>query len=55
MGVEALARWQHLARHDQPDIFVRLAEENGLIGELTDSVVHKVIDYATRLQHRATR
>jgi len=39
-GVEALVRWQHPERGlIYPDMFISLAEENDLIGELTSQVI----------------
>jgi len=40
LSVEALARWKHLGRGSlAPDVFVKLAEENGLIHELGQLVL----------------
>ncbi len=51
VGVEALARWQHAQLGMiRPDIFVDLAEEHGLIEQLTDCVCRKVIHYAEQLK-----
>ncbi len=51
VGVEALARWNHPVKGMiKPDAFISLAEENGLIGELTDVVCAKAMDYAARLK-----
>ena len=51
VGVEALARWNHPVKGlIKPDAFISLAEEHGLIGELTDAVCAKSMDYAARLK-----
>lgn len=43
-GAEALVRWRgEDGRQIPPDIFVRLAEERGFIGELTELVVRHVL------------
>ena len=46
-GVEALVRWQH-PEHGliYPDLFISMAENNGLIGDLTDQVIKQAVDQA---------
>jgi len=46
-GVEALVRWQH-PEHGliYPNLFISLAENNGLIGDLTDQVIKQAVDQA---------
>jgi len=52
VGVEALARWAHFARGTvSPDDFVPVAEETGLIKQLTDVVMDSAIEQLSRL-HR---
>ncbi|WP_371324363.1 EAL domain-containing protein [Dechloromonas sp. ZY10] len=43
VGVEALARWQHNGRFVPPDLFIRLAEEHGLISELSKTLADKAL------------
>ena len=51
VGVEALARWNHPVKGlIKPAAFVALAEEHDLIGELTDAVCLKALEYAARLK-----
>jgi EAL domain-containing protein (putative c-di-GMP-specific phosphodiesterase class I) len=51
VGVEALVRWNHPVKGlIKPDSFISMAEENGLIGDLTDVVFKKAIAYAVRLK-----
>jgi EAL domain-containing protein (putative c-di-GMP-specific phosphodiesterase class I)/signal transduction histidine kinase/DNA-binding response OmpR family regulator len=51
VGIEALARWNHPFKGlIRPDIFITMAEENGLICELTDVVCRKALAYAARLK-----
>jgi EAL domain-containing protein (putative c-di-GMP-specific phosphodiesterase class I)/signal transduction histidine kinase/DNA-binding response OmpR family regulator len=51
VGLEALARWIHPFKGlIKPDAFISMAEENGLISELTDVVCGKALDYAARLK-----
>jgi len=49
VGLEALVRWQHPTRGlIYPDFFISLAEQSGLMGELT----HWVIDQAVRQEQK---
>jgi diguanylate cyclase (GGDEF)-like protein len=51
IGVEALARWPH-PRHGNvpPDEFVDLAERTGLIGSLTEHVMHTALRDIARMR-----
>ncbi|MBN3751730.1 EAL domain-containing protein [Paraburkholderia sp. Tr-20389] len=44
VGVEALVRWKFDGRDISPEIFVAVAEQNGLIQPLTDLVLNRTID-----------
>lgn len=49
-GFEVLARWRHPERGMiPPDQFIWLAEESGLIGRLTESLLAKALEAATDL------
>ena len=51
VGVEALARWNHPVKGlIKPYSFISLAEDNGLIGALTESICRKAMEYAARLK-----
>ncbi|NCF37572.1 MAG: EAL domain-containing protein [Gammaproteobacteria bacterium] len=51
LGVEALVRWNHPVKGlIKPNAFITMAEENGLIGDLTDVVCNKALDYAAQLR-----
>ena len=47
LGFEALARWTHPTKGPiRPDIFIELAEENGLIENIGEIVMHKACENA---------
>ena len=51
VGVEALVRWNHPQRGlIRPDAFIAIAEEYGLINQLTEVVCAKSINYASMAQ-----
>ncbi len=51
IGVEALARWSHAQRgYVSPEDFVHVAEETGLIKQLTDLVLESSIEQLSRLR-----
>ncbi len=51
VGVEALVRWHHPQLGlIKPNSFISMAEDNGLIGDLTDVVCRKALEYAAQLK-----
>lgn len=54
VGAEALARWtDEEGNVVDPEVFVKIAEENGFVGELTKAVLHRSLhDFALTLQTR---
>ncbi len=54
VGAEALARWSdHKGRPVNPEIFVKIAEDQGFIGLLTKAVLKRVLrDFAPTLRKR---
>lgn len=51
IGVEALVRWQHKQRGlVYPDMFISLAEQHNLIGDLTDIVINQSIEQVKQWQ-----
>lgn len=54
-GVEALVRWEHPQRGLLlPDDFLPLARQNGLMGALTEAVVHRAVRDAAAWRARGT-
>jgi len=52
LGVEALVRWLHPQRGMiSPDCFISLAEQNGLIGELTHWVIEQAVEQEQQWQN----
>ncbi|ALL66749.1 diguanylate cyclase/phosphodiesterase with PAS/PAC sensor [Paraburkholderia caribensis MBA4] len=49
VGVEALVRWKLNGRNISPEIFVAVAEQNGLIQPLTDLVLDQTVDELSAL------
>jgi sensor c-di-GMP phosphodiesterase-like protein len=54
VGAEALARWKNSEGVPvEPDIFVKIAEENGIAGKITKSVLRHILqNFAKTLQNR---
>ena len=53
VGAEALIRWEHAVRGwINPDDFIAVAEESGLIRQLTDRVLADSIEFAAGLRSR---
>jgi len=55
LGVEALARWRHNGKPVSPSVFIRAAEESGLIVALGDLVFDLVTEDARALTEAAGR
>lgn len=52
VGAEALLRWHHPTRgFIPPNLFIPIAEENGLICDIGDFVLEEVCQYLARLQN----
>ena len=52
LGVEALVRWLHPQRGlIRPDLFISMAEQNGLIGELTHWVIETAVEQEQQWQN----
>ncbi|MGY4730704.1 EAL domain-containing protein [Burkholderia pyrrocinia] len=49
VGVEALVRWNWNGHYISPEIFVSVAEQSGLIQQLTDLVLDKTLDELSSL------
>ncbi len=43
VGVESLARWHHAGKMIPPDVFITTAEQNDLIGQLSEVLVTKAL------------
>jgi EAL domain-containing protein (putative c-di-GMP-specific phosphodiesterase class I) len=54
IGVEALARWLLNGNFIAPTRFIALAETSGLIGQLTDVIVEKSLQYFAKFKHLMT-
>jgi len=54
VGAEALARWTDEDGNEiTPDVFVKLAEERGFVGEITKAVLQRILrDFAKTLHNR---
>ncbi len=53
VGVEALVRWNHPSRGlIRPDAFIPMAEDHGLINQLTQQVCKKSIKYASEAKDK---
>ena len=50
IGLEALARWQHHGLEETPDIFIKVAEETGLIHRMGDQIMEMACRQAARWQ-----
>ena len=51
VGLEALVRWNHPAKGlIKPNAFITMAEDHGLIGDLTDVVCNLALEYAAELK-----
>ena len=50
VGVEALARWQRAGKAVPPDLFIAVAEQHGLIGQLSEVLITKALIGGARLE-----
>ena len=51
VGLEALVRWNHPAKGlIKPNAFISMAEDHGLISDLTDVVCNRALQYAAELK-----
>lgn len=49
VGLEALARWQWQGKYIQPDIFIKVAEQNNLMLEIGEIIFEQAVNFAKEL------